>query len=204
VVLTVQLWMPGGRLLLPAVALVMVLIGGLGGARVVPMAVTVGLAAAWTGPVVDKAERFHSLRTDNEAGTAARHLAAHLPAGEWVVVRDAGWMAYALGPSLHVFESSPRALTRVHPGGVDSPPGDLPVPDPAAIIRTVTARDVRSDAFYYPSDRHVWGAVDSSRYRRLGRVEQHIHRYYDVYVRTDLVVPPLPGGLGSPNGNQPR
>jgi hypothetical protein len=47
---------------------------------------------------------------------------------------------------------------------------------------------------YYHMERRVYRS-SRSEYRYLGRVEQHHHRYYDIYVREDVEMPPLPEEL---------
>ena len=43
----------------------------------------------------------------------------------------------------------------------------------------------------YPNDRKVLEQLEG-RYVYLGRSRQHFHRYYDVFVRDDLELPPVP------------
>ncbi len=194
----VDMWMPGGRLLQPACALIYALVAveaakvrigwlALGWALVVP-------ATPW-GRHPAYYDSKHTVLPGNPAQLAAEHVAAHSPAGAWLATRDAGVLAYYVGTRIHVGELHNRALTRRHPGGADADWQTAAPEDPEIVIPTVQRSDATGPV--YPSDRGVFSALTQP-YRFLGRVEQHHHRYYDVWVRADLDMPPLAAGLARP------
>lgn len=198
--LTVTLWMPGLRLFLPAAAVAACLVGAGLRRAPAPAGLAIGLALVaglgWTS--LEQAERVrhydwrHSVQPDNGTARIARHLREAIPDGEWVATRDAGVLAYYVGPRIHVGELHHRALTLPHPGGAHA---DVlsPLPtNPAAVV--VTQRREETEGFVYGNDRAVLQRLDVP-YVYVGRVRQHFHRYYDVYVRGDLQVPPPPQGL---------
>ncbi|MFT4621630.1 MAG: arabinofuranosyltransferase [Myxococcota bacterium] len=196
--ISVELWMPGGRLLLPAASLCIALLASVtdrsDAARWLAGMVIAGQLLLLVSPVRDRVYRYdqnHSALPGNGAERAARHLAEHIPAGAWVAIRDAGVFAYHLGPKVRVGELHGRALTRPHPGGAATDLSFLPR-NPAVVVTTV-ARIEASD-LRYTNDRAVFEQL-TRRYRYLGRVHQHFHRFYDVYVRADMDVPPFPEGL---------
>jgi hypothetical protein len=193
--LTVNLWMPGLRLFVPALALsVCLLAAGLTQVRLSAGvgASLLGLAAlTWfhveEGARIRRYDWKHSVQPGNGSEIAGQHLAAHLPEGAWLATRDAGSLAYWVGTGVRVHELHQRALTLPHPEGRDTVAKDLG--NPEAFVVT-TRRDHATD-FVYSNDRRVYQGVDVP-YDYLGRIYQHYHRYYDIYVRSDLGVPPLP------------
>lgn len=198
--LTVNLWMPGLRLFLPAFALTAALVGGALQAlpRVVGFAAGGALLLGMMGAHATTGERIrnydwrHSAEPGNGAQRAAEHLAAHLPDDAWVAVRDGGVFAYYVTPRARVAELHQRALTLPHPDGKDADVlGHTPI-NPEVFVGTV--RRENRDALEYGNDKAVFRRFTRP-YRYLGRVRQHYHRYYDVYVRADLGVPPLPEDL---------
>lgn len=199
----VDMWMPGGRLLLPAVALIFALTadrlrlaleseGGVAARApwLAPIAVLGVAIPLLIGPVprhVYDYESRHTALPGNGAELAARHIAAHAPDGAVVMMRDAGVQAFYVGPRVRVFETHQRALTRSHPGGRDTDLAAAPA-NPEFIITTLQRETARSSS--YPNDKRVTQRSRDA-YVYLGRVYQHFHRYYDVYARADLDVPPL-------------
>ncbi len=198
VALSVELWMPGGRLLLPPLVFLVAIVGS-GFAR--SELARWGIAAALVGQClflaspnrerVYRYDRVHSALAGNGAERAARHLALHLPPKSWAATRDAGVFAYHLGVDVRVGELHPRALSRPHPDGARTDLGFLPK-NPGVIATTVARID--ADQLRYANDVTIVEATNR-RYRYLGRVHQHHHRYYDIYVRADLDVPDLPPGV---------
>jgi len=200
----VDMWMPGGRLLLPAVALGLTLGGSqLAAFAVLHRAVAVGgglLAVGFaallvTGPIpkhVFKYDSIHSALPHNGAQSAAEHLAQHLPPGSVMATRDAGVLAYFVGPEVRVAELHDRALTQPHPNGEDADIFSYTPENPEAFLSTV--RTDKQAKLEYPNDKRIWKRMTAN-YDYLGRVHQHHRRYYDVYVRSDLNVPPLPKKL---------
>lgn len=195
----VDMWMPGGRLLQPACALLYALIAAEAGS----VRWIAAVAGAWALALPLTPWGAHPARYDarntvmpgNAAQRAAEHLAAHVPAGSWMATRDAGVLAYYVGTDVNVGELHERALTRPHPDGADADWRAATPPDPALILTTTQRKD--SPRSPYRSDERALGGT-SVPYQHLGRVEQHYHRYYDVWVRPDLGVPPLPEGLLQP------
>lgn len=187
----VDMWMPGGRLLQPACALLYALIAvEAAKLRLGWVAVAWALALPFTPwgrhPVAYDGK--HTVLPGNPAQRAAEHVAAHAPPGSWLATRDAGVLAYYVGTGIHVGELHDRALTRPHPGGEDADWRTAAPPNPEIVIPTVQRREAPGPA--YPSDRALFASL-SVPYRFLGRVEQHYHRYYDVWVRSDLDMPEL-------------
>jgi hypothetical protein len=197
VAFSVDLWMPGGRLLLAPLALAWCLfVGTL--ARVEPRIVRVAAAVIaldlallpmtpWAR-AVRAADEAHSAQPGNAAERAATIVGAQLAPGSWLVTRDAGVLAYFVGAHVHVAEIHPRALTQPHPGGRDLDPRDVVPARPELVVLTVTEPD--ADAPFYEMDRAVWTELDAP-YVFLGRVRQHHQRYYDFWARRDLELPPL-------------
>ena len=201
--LQVPLWMPGGRLLLPSLALTAVVgvvaLGahwqpsprGLVGLTSITL-VGAALVSWQVGSSVRMRDIAHSVSPGAGAQVAALHLRRHLEDDSVVAIRDAGVFAYRLGPAIRVAELHERALTVPHPGGRDAVIADVLEQPPEAVITTVNRRERPS--LYYKHERSLrtWLRSQGASYAYLGRVRQHVRRYYDVYVRTDLDVPPLP------------
>jgi hypothetical protein len=197
----VDMWMPGGRLLLPAVALALAVAASAvadRSPRTRRIAAVVGVASLVPilfGPLprsVFAYDRNHTALPGNDAQRAAEHLARHLPSGAVAAMRDGGVFAYFVGPHVSVAETHPRALTRPHPDGADADWSVYTPVNPEVVVATL-AREHGDQSAYGP-DRRVL-ARRTAPYVYLGRVHQHHHRYYDVYVRADLDVPPLPPAI---------
>ncbi len=205
----VDMWMPGGRLLLPAASLALALGGSrldelfeasrskLASAAWAPSAVAsalfLGILVA--GPVpkhVFKYDGKHTALPGNGAQLAMEHLAPYLPKGSVLATRDAGVLAYFIGPDVKVAELHQRALTQPHPESKDADISAFTPQNPEVFISTL--REPKQAKMEYPNDRKVWKGL-TAEYVYLGRVNQHYRRYYDVYVRADLKVPPLPKEL---------
>ncbi len=197
VAFSVDMWMPGGRLLLAPLALAWCLfVGALArvegrAARIAALAIALDLAllpiTPWAG-VVRAADLAHSAQPDNAAERAARALGAPLSPGSWLVTRDAGVLAYFVGAHVHVAEIHPRALTQPHPGGRDLDPRDVVPARPELLVLTVTDENAREP--FYELDRAVFDAR-AEPYVFLGRVRQHHQRYYDFWARADLELAPI-------------
>ncbi len=192
----VDMWMPGGRLLMPAFAAACVLVGLAvddgGWRRGIGVVGAIGLLTASLahGGVARAYDRAHTVQPGNPAERAARTIAARVR-GEWVATRDAGVLAYWVGPHNHVAELHERALTQPHPGGAPLDLASVP-PNPGIVV--VTAARAKATGFRYPNDRTVLESLTVP-YTYLGRVYQHRHRYYDVYARDDLGLEPFPDAL---------
>ncbi|MCB9694204.1 MAG: hypothetical protein H6736_20530 [Alphaproteobacteria bacterium] len=191
----VVLWMPGGRLLVPALLLATVgVVSGATtrfGALVAGLALAGSLAAPFTSveATVRRLDRNHSVRIWNGAAVAGRFLSRRLPAGSWLAVRDAGVLAYFVGTEVRVAELHERALTRPHPGGAAADVlGYTPV---APEVVALTQRTAEDPGFAYSLDREIFERLDVP-YVYVGRVSQHYRRYYDLYVRADLGVRWIP------------
>jgi MFS family permease len=193
----VTLWMPGARLLLPSYALfVCVFVAAASqlpsrAPRLVGIAVVCALlvgSSLFNTKRVRGYDSRHSVLPGNSAELAAIHLRSYSERGAWLATRDAGVIAYFVGPKVRVAELHNRALTRPHPNGGPAQVASYTPKNPALIITTV-ARKTATD-FRYSNDRLIFNRADKP-YRYLGRVEQHYHRYYDIYVRADLHIPAL-------------
>jgi hypothetical protein len=197
IALRVDLWMPGGRLVQPSCAILYALLaamwvrsGGREGWIGIAWAVGIWLTPWGQHPAWYDAR--NTVRPHNGTERVARFLAENLPPGAWVATRDAGVLAYFVGVDVNVLELHDRALTRRHPGGADARWQDGLPPDPEVVVPTVQQDDAPVSP--YSTDRGVLLSLRKP-YRYLGRVSQHYHRAYDVYVRADLAVPDLPGGI---------
>ncbi|HMV69401.1 MAG TPA: hypothetical protein PKA64_21340 [Myxococcota bacterium] len=199
--LTVNEWMPGLRLFEPSMALTMCVLGAAVGRFSAPSpriwwigARLLAFPALLTWESADRARDYdghHTVQRHNGAARAAFHLQQNLPPGSWLATRDAGVLAYFVGPEVKVAELHQRALTQPHPDGRDALIANYTPRNPEAFISTLRTADQPN--FEYPGDRKVWERL-SEPYVYLGRVNQHYRRHYDVYVRADLHVPPLPEG----------
>ncbi|MFT7519805.1 MAG: hypothetical protein ACI9MC_001949, partial [Kiritimatiellia bacterium] len=204
VAMRIELWMPGGRLLVAPLALALTL-------AVLPLRharVRSVRSGAWSLLLIGfivyaivgrptrwerKRDRQHSLVENNPARLATEHIVAHLPDGEWLVTRDAGLVAWAATPRVRVAETHQRSLTQPHPEGKDLNWRDVVPKDPAVLVFTVNRKD--RDLFHYRHpEQKIWQA-QTKPYVYLGRVTQHYRRHYDFYVRADLDVPPLPANV---------
>jgi hypothetical protein len=193
----IQMWMPAGRLLVPSWAIALCSLTAVAAGawsswrRALPLGL-VGLSLATllspVNGIVRLYDRTHSVLPDNQAALAAQHLRRHAPEGAWFTVRDAGVLAYHVGPRVKIAELHDRALTLPHPGGADTDLSAMPK-DPAFLALTQTREDATD--FRYQNDQKVFRATREP-YVYLGRVYQHYHRYYDLYARADVHVPPLP------------
>lgn len=200
--LTVNEWMPGLRLFEPSMALTTCLIGAAVARFATPSpqiwwmgARLLALPVLLTWESADRAREYdgrHTVTRRNGAATAAYHLQQHVPAGSWLATRDAGVLAYFVGPEIKVAELHQRALTQPHPDGKDAVVTSYTPRNPEIFISTIRTAD--QPDFEYPNDRKVWERLNQP-YVYLGRVNQHYRRHYDVYVRADLNVPPLPGDI---------
>ncbi len=184
----VDLWMPGGRLLQPVCALTLALLApsragylSLGWALILPFTPPGQHPVSYDGR--------HTVRPGSPPHAVGHWLADHAPPGAWLATRDAGLLAAAVGPAVRVAELHERALTQPHPGARDADWRTYTPPDPEFVVPTVQRAD--APASRYASDRALLLSLRRP-YRYLGRVEQHYHRYYDVYVRADLAIPDLP------------
>ena len=196
VALRVELWMPGARLMCISWLCTALLLPGwvhLAGRRA--RALEVALAALLVaitvslGPSTRAYDHRHSVQPGNGASQAGAWLADHLPSGATLAVRDAGVLAYWAGPAMQVAELHPRALTQPHPNRGPAVLERYVPANPEAVALT-QAREQATDV-RYRNDRTVFEGLTMP-YRYVGRVYQHTHRYYDVYVRGDIALPEAP------------
>lgn len=150
-----------------------------------------------------KRDAHHSVVSPNPARLAGEHLAAHLPPGSRLATRDAGLLAWSVGTDIRVDELHPRALTLPHPDLADIDLKKL-ITSPSEAV-ALTVNDAKRKPFYYGREGQLWRQLAPARYRYLGRVEQHYRRHYDLYVREDIDIPPLPADVVvNFNGRVPR
>jgi arabinofuranosyltransferase len=201
VAFSVDMWMPGGRLLMPATCLALALAGSRLVAvadrdwRVAAVLLAIALPGVAYGPIPDHVRAYDKRNValpGNPASLAAEFLGEHLPPGSHLATRDAGVLAYFAGPNVVIDELHPRALTRPHPGGADAKFEEYTPRNPEVFIATVQRIDAKASKYAGDADTFRKMTAD---YRYLGRVEQHFHRYYDVYVRADVDLPELPAAL---------
>lgn len=199
--LSVDLWMPGLRLFLPPLGIATVLVATsvaalprkwLRATAATALLVATALHARAVAPRELSYDRHHSVVQGNDASLAGLHLAAHAPEGAWLATRDAGVLAYYVGTGIRVAELHQRALTQPHPGGRNLDVlASTPI-DPTVVV--VTFRDPRASRPVYRGDEAVLKRTGVP-YRYDGRVHQHHRRYYDLYVRADSGIPPVPDEL---------
>lgn len=198
--LTVNLWMPGLRLFLPAMAISAILLtvglsrlprmaGWVTGAALVLASFGYDLSA---GEAVRSYDWRHSVQPVNGAERVAKLLAEQAPEGAWLATRDAGVFAYFVGTGVRVAELHQRALTQPHPDGKNARFLEYTPINPEFLV--VTQRREKTEGYVYGNDKDVFERVTMP-YVYLGRVHQHYHRYYDVYARGDLGIAPLPAPL---------
>jgi hypothetical protein len=188
----VDMWMPGGRLLQPTCAVALALIAqAVSGRRIAWALLLWTLALPFTSagrrPLIY--DPRNTIAPGNPAACAGEWLAVHAPAGAWLATRDAGVLASEVGVGVRVAELHERALTQPHPGGRDADWRAYTPSDPAFVATTVQRID--AGATPYGSDRALLLSLRAP-YRYLGRIEQHYHRYYDLYARADVPLPDLP------------
>jgi hypothetical protein len=191
------MWMPGGRLLLPAVSLTLGLAGSHLGRYLRPtwpflVGIGVAMLPVAVGPLPDYVRSYderHTPKPGNPASLVGDFLREHLPAGSVLATRDAGVLAYHFGVQNRVAELHPRALTQKHVGSKSADFAAYVPKNPEVFALTVA--DPAWTRWYYPEDQEAF-SHRTVRYRYLGRVEQHFRRHYDICVRADLDVPPLP------------
>lgn len=207
---TVNMWMPGLRLFMPAFSLLACLLALLVSRAGVltgwPIALAlVGSMGMYNVTDTERVQHYdwrHTVAPRNATQIAAEHLAAHAPPHAWLATRDAGVFAYYVGPDVHVAELHQRALTLPHPGGANTDiRANCPInPD----FFAATIRRDNTPEFIYGGDKLVFKGMTEP-YVYLGRIKQHYHRYYDVYARAALNVPPFPPGVVENfNGPKPR
>ncbi len=189
---TVAEWMPAGRLYVPAGLIAAALVASSGGwARWTLLAPLVVLLSPLHGHL-RAYDRGHSVVPDNDLSLAIRLVAAQLPPGRTLAVRDAGVAAYWWGAGNPVFEMHEDALTRSHPNGGPAQVLTYTPKRPDVIVTTHSDPAIVQSP--YKNDRAVLTRAGRG-YSLLGRVKQHARRYCDVYVRRGLGVEALPDEL---------
>ncbi len=206
--LSVMEWMPAGRLYLPLLVLGVPVFGALA-PRWAAFVTLLPLlwAVAPPGQALRRYDARHSVVLPNDLARSGEWLAEHLPPGSRLWTRDAGVLAWSVGPSVAVVELHEDALTRLHPGGASFTPAVVPT-NPEVLAQTVQRVDAPGSR--YGNDR-VAGQLLTVPYAYIGRVHQHEDRYVDVYVRADLALPEAPPawithrkGPHSPVGSRQR
>ncbi len=205
---TVNLWMPGLRLFLPAMLLAACLVGASLAAtrpnlRAFGAVVLLGACAWFTFSNSDRVRHYdwrHSVKTANGTERACKLLAEQAPPGSWLATRDAGVLAYYVGTGVKIAELHQRSLTQPHPGGNNSDVESYTPVNPEFFV--ATQRRDHSTELIYNNDRKIFGRFTEP-YRYIGRVHQHYHRYYDFYVRTDVPLTGFPSDVVE-NFNGPK
>lgn len=185
----VEEWMPGARLLVPMWVLGAAAWCSADVRRAWLIAPVLGAFGVLASPIGERARAYDERNTvlpGNQAGRAAAWLAEQVPAGT-VAMRDAGVVAYHLGPGYRVDETHPQALSKPHPGGHPTRPA-RGAPD----LLVTTLREPDAEDFVYKEDRMLF---ERREWRFLGRVEQHHRRYYDLWARPGSDLPELPPDL---------
>ncbi|MBT3222698.1 MAG: hypothetical protein HN348_26790 [Proteobacteria bacterium] len=199
----VNLWMPGTRLLVPSLMLTICAIVAAGASlprwwsALVALPLILGATILPFSQVTTYLRNYngrHTIIPGNGTQLAAEHLLAHAPPDSWLATRDAGVFAYYVSTSIKLAELHNRTLTQPLPEGRDADVFKYTPVTPEFIA--LTHSRAKTPGFKYGNDRRVWTrATNNDAYDYLGRVYQHYHRYYDVYARSDLNVPPLPSDV---------
>jgi arabinofuranosyltransferase len=193
VAMRVYNWMPGARLFLAPIALVLVVSGAVIAdlrARVVlgPL-LAAGVAWLSLGPSRASEARYDLRNTalpGNEAEEMGRRIARVVPAGGWLLSRDAGVVPYFAGPDVNVIDIHPYSLTDPHLTGKRFDVDHVLANDPAAIVTTaMTVEELPSS---YPQDKQVLRDPRvKGRYVVQETAKQHHRRYFQLWLRADLV-----------------
>lgn len=191
-------WMPGARLLLPSLGITMCLFSGMVGSlpvreavwHLLPMgAFSILMLFGDMNREVYLYDRANTVQPANGAELAALHLQKYAPKGATLATRDAGVLSFFVGTDVRLAELHERALTQRHPNGEHVKIYDFTPKNPEMVVLTNTGKDDEEPGF--APEAELWANL-SVPYEYLGRVSQHPKRFYDVYVRRDLKIPPLP------------
>ena len=203
--LQVYNWMPGLRLLLPSITLVVVeasvVLGHQPWRR--PVQLALALCAGWLGWLtlgptraeVAEYDRITTVLPDNGGERLGRAIAAVAPPGGWLLVRDAGVVPYFAGVGVHVVDIHPYSLTDPaltgHTFDVDH------ILDREVAFLVTIAKVPGEDTVYVEEkrllrDRRLRGFV------RGPQVEQHQGRYFTVWSPPALPVVVEPGDSPAP------
>jgi len=206
--LPVNLWMPGIRLFLSALTVALILFWTQlsRGAAWRGVLLALGLIGAMSWFSYDQGNRIrrydwrHTVVPNNGTQQIAEHFATYAPEGEVLATRDAGVFAYYVGIHHPMAELHQRALTKRHPNGDNANWKEYTPENPGMFASTI--RRAPDTEMIYNYDKGAFKRMTEP-YVYLGRVQQHYHRFYDVYVRADIELPPLPSKI-IVNYNGPR
>lgn len=194
-------WMPGARLLLPSLGITVCLFAASVGSMekkeavwyYLPMApFTLLLLFGDMNREVASYDRANTVLPGNGAEFAAKHIRKYGAKGITLATRDAGVLSFFIGPDIRLAELHERALTQLHPNGAHVKIYDFTPKNPEIIVLTNTGNDEEEPGF--APEAELWSNL-SVPYEYLGRVSQHPKRFYDVYTRKDIHMPPLPSEI---------
>jgi arabinofuranosyltransferase len=187
-------WMPGARLFLAPIALVLC-----AAAQVVqglaPWArrLAVPALAAWTlwltlGPSRAVEARYDLRNTalpGNEAERMGRRVAAVAPDGAWLLARDAGVVPYFAGPHVNVVDIHPYSLTDPRLTGKRFDVDYVLGHEPAFLVTTATTPE-ELPTIYAPERTLLRDARVKGRFSQAEVAWQHHRRWYALWVRDDI------------------
>lgn len=196
--LRVYNWMPGGRLLLAPLALVLVCLAPALEALPRRIAAVATLALlGWTGWLTLGPPRAAEARYDRNntvlPGDPGERLgmriaaarARGLPSGTWLLARDGGVVPYFAGPDVNVLDIHDYSLTEPRLTGKPFDLGWVLDHEPAFIVTTAT-EEAKFPTIYRQERR----LLDSPRVRgaftRVATVKQHHRRFFLLWARADV------------------
>lgn len=194
--LQVYNWMPGLRLLLPSISLVVVgaaaVLGHLPWRRPMQGVVALGLVwLAWLtlGPPRTYAAGYDEITTvlpDNGGERLGRAIAAVAPPGGWLLARDAGVVPYYAGVAVNVIDIHPYSLTDPTLTGHVFDLDHILDRDVAFLV--TTGKTVGEDTVYPEEKRLLADRRVRGRLVRGAQVQQHYGRFFTVWSPVSLAV----------------
>jgi len=180
--------MPGGRLLLPSVALVVAASAGAVERRrwvALPVVAWALWVAIGVRPRELHYDRMNTVLPGGGGEDMGRYASGVLPAGSWMLTRDAGVVAYFAGPEVNVIDIHPFSLTEPRLTGKTFDLDFLLGRDPAALVTTVMTEEEWPTS--YPEERRLLrDARVKARFRPVRDAVQHHRRHYRLWLREDV------------------
>ncbi|MFZ5480209.1 MAG: hypothetical protein ACOZNI_25825 [Myxococcota bacterium] len=174
VALRVYNWMPGGRLLLPSLAIALA-------AMPSRLAIPAFLWTAWLsfGPPRAAEARYDERNTvlpDGGGERLGREIAARAEPGDWLLARDAGVVPYFAGPDVDVIDIHDHSLTEPRLTGKPFDYAWLLDRDVAFLV-TTTMQDDQFPTAYVPEKR----LLKLRAWEHAGTWKQHHRRYFHLW-----------------------
>ncbi len=189
--LQVYNWMPGLRLFVAPMVLVAVAAAPVL-ARRPSLWIPVGLWWLWLQGPPRHDQVVYDLHNTVLPGNGGEELgtliATSAPAGSWLLIRDAGVVAYYAGPMVNVIDMHPFSLTDPVLTGRPWAPHHLLDRDVAYVVTTGHTAEESSQ---YPAETRLLTDPRLAGFRRIAAWNQHHRRWYTLFARADCV-PRLP------------